>query len=83
MGDREAPAIHSMLSQLTRSPTHTFPKPRSSPDAPKKAGVYVIHDPTGTVLHVGRGCDIAQRLGDHLFNRSAFTISISVATAAF
>ena len=24
-------------------------------------------------LHVGTGCDIAQRLRDHLFDRSAFT----------
>jgi excinuclease UvrABC nuclease subunit len=73
MGDREAAAVHSMLSKLMRAPTQSFPKPRTSPDAPKMAGVYVIHGPTGTVLHVGRGCDIAQRLRDHLFDRSAFT----------
>ena len=73
MGDREAAAIHSMLSELMLAPTQSFPKRRSSPNAPKKAGVYVIHSPTGKVLHVGRGCDIAQRLRDHLCNRSAFT----------
>src|SRR5262245_4432796 len=73
MGDREAAAIRSMLSELMCAPTRSFPKPRSSPNAPKKAGVYVIHGPRGTVLHIGKGCDIAQRLRDHLFNRSAFT----------
>jgi excinuclease UvrABC nuclease subunit len=73
MGDREAAAIHSMLVELMRAPTHSFPEPRCSINAPKKAGIYVIHDPRGTVLHVGRGCDIGQRLRDHLFNRSAFT----------
>ena len=73
MGDREAAAIHAMLSELMRAPMQSFPKPRRSPNAPKKAGVYVILGPTGTVLHVGSGCDIAQRLSDHLFSRSAFT----------
>ena len=56
-----------------RTPMQSFPKARSTPNAPKKGGVYVIHGPTGTVLHVGKGCDISQRLHDHLFNRSAFT----------
>ena len=72
MGDREAAAVHSMLGKLMRAPTQSFPKPRRSPDAPKMAGVYVVHGPTATVLHVGKGCDIAQRLSDHLFDRSAF-----------
>ena len=73
MGDREAAAIRSMLSDLMRAPKQSFPKPGRTNDAPKKAGVYVIHGPTGTVLHVGKGCDIGQRLTDHLFGRSAFT----------
>jgi hypothetical protein len=70
---REAAAIQSMFSELMRAPTQSFPKAHSSPNAPKKAGVYVIHGPRGTVLHVGRGCDIAQRIGEHLFHRTSFT----------
>ena len=73
MRDQEAAAMQSVFLDLMRAPTQSFPKPRSSPNAPKKAGVYVIHGPRGTVLHVGKGCDIAQRLRDHLFDRSAFT----------
>ena len=64
---REAAAIESMFSELMRAPTQSFPKAHSSPNAPKKAGIYVIHGPRGTVLHVGRGCDIAQRVREHLF----------------
>jgi hypothetical protein len=70
---REAAAIESMFSELMRAPTQSFPKAHSSPNAPKKAGIYVIHGPRGTVLHVGRGCDIAQRVREHLFHRTSFT----------
>ena len=47
MGDREAAAIRVMLSELMRAPKQSFPKPGSTKNAPKKAGVYVIHELTG------------------------------------
>lgn len=54
-----------------------FPKLRGKLNAPVKLGVYVIHDPKGHVVHVGRTPiakgGIAQRLRNHMSGVSSFS----------
>ncbi len=73
----EGETIASLFRRLLRAPKHAFPKSNEKLEAPEQLGVYIIYDRKDRVLHVGstprakKG--IAQRLRDHLCNRSSFT----------
>src|SRR3970040_2734550 len=60
------------------APPQNFPAAKQPLDAPTDKGVYVIYNPEGDVLHVGRTPrarqGIRQRLRDHLATRSSFTL---------
>lgn len=68
----EPAGIKALFGQLFDQKPHQFPK-SGGPTADGKPGVYVVHGPRGVVLHVGKSCDVRQRLNDHLFNRSSFS----------
>jgi hypothetical protein len=74
----EREQIHAMFLELVNSSPKTFPLLGGRLDAPKKRGVYIIYAQDGDVLHVGStpwaNNGIAQRLRDHMFGRSSFTI---------
>jgi hypothetical protein len=54
-----------------------IPAVRGRLEAPREKGVYVIYSPSGRIVHVGRTPrakgGIAQRLKDHLADKSSFT----------
>ena len=74
---REQQRVKVLFSELMRSPLQTFPALRGELKAPDQQGVYVICDPRGKVVHVGRTPKakggIAQRLRDHMSGASSFT----------
>jgi hypothetical protein len=78
-GDKvtESDIIKSLFEDLMRAPLQPFPPHRGTLKAPSESGVYIIYDPRGNVVHVGRTPrgvhGIWQRLTDHLHNRSSFT----------
>jgi excinuclease UvrABC nuclease subunit len=73
----ESKVVETLLCELLESTLHQFPGRRRALEVPKAAGVYVIHDPNGAVLHVGRTPrgvgGLRQRLKNHLHNASSFT----------
>jgi hypothetical protein len=75
---REQKAIKTLFVELTRSPLQTFPEPRGRLDTPNEQGVYIIYDPRGRVIHVGRTPSgdggLRQRLNNHLHGASSFTV---------
>jgi hypothetical protein len=77
MSNRERNAIRTLFTKLRRSRLEKFPEPHGRLKASDKQGVYIIYDPRGKVLHVGRtpsgAGGIRQRLGNHLHNASSFT----------
>lgn len=74
--EQERASIRRVFRQLQRAPRAQFPSSGMVLDAPEQAGVYVIRDAEGNVLHVGRTHrakrGIKKRLGDHLRGRSSF-----------
>jgi hypothetical protein len=68
--------IKHLLCQLNSRPKSPFPPSGQRINAPKTQGVYVIRNPAGEVLHVGRtlrGKDgLSQRLNNHLRGQSSF-----------
>jgi hypothetical protein len=70
--------VRKLFTELTRSPLHTFPDFREMLNAPDRQGVYVIYNPRGKVMPVGRTLrakgGIAQRLRNHMAGASSFTI---------
>jgi hypothetical protein len=78
MLSREQKAIKALFAELMRAPEQEFPSPRGRLTAPNQQGVYVISDPRGLILHVGRTPSgmggIRQRLGNHLHNASSFSV---------
>ena len=74
---RETKRVELLFGRLARDTLTAFPPHMRAVDAPAKPGVYVIYDPAGAVVHVGRTPrgkgGIRQRLRDHLVNRSSFT----------
>lgn len=75
--DPELKTIKALFKQLKRSPPHTFPALWEKLQAPVCRGVYVIYNPQGEVVHVGRTPrainGIAQRLRAHMSGASSFT----------
>ncbi len=72
----EPDEIIKLFAQLCEQPTHSFPDPGGSVDAPSEQGTYIIRDPQGQVAHVGRTqrgqYGLAQRLHNHLHAKSSF-----------
>ena len=74
----EPEIVAALYGELMEAPLRTFPALwEAGLDAPDRQGVYVIYDPRGRVLHVGRTTSarggIRQRLRDHMANASSFT----------
>lgn len=69
--------IHHLLQELLRSEPHSFPPERQAIQAPTEQGVYIIYDPKGRAIHVGRSVrgdgGLRQRLKNHLRGNSSFT----------
>ena len=76
MKSDELKAVKALFKKLLRAPRQIFPERRQKLNAPDRRGVYVIYDPRGKVLHVGRTPrakgGIAQRLRDHMAANSSF-----------
>ncbi len=76
MNSREAYKIKKLFKKLCRQKIYKFPKKREKILAPKQDGVYIIYNPKGAVVHVGRTQrgkrGLWRRLGDHLRGHSSF-----------
>ena len=72
----ELEKIRGLYKKLINEEKHIFPK-TGGLKAPIERGVYVIFDPKGTVLHVGKTSrakqGLRQRLNNHLRGQSSFT----------
>jgi hypothetical protein len=70
--------IEALFRQLTDQERNRFPQLRGRLDAPDEQGVYVISDPEGDILHVGRTHrgqrGLRQRLDNHLRAQSSFVL---------
>ncbi len=73
----EPQIIEDLYTQLMRSPLRTFPALREKLNAPGRGGVYIVYNPLGEAVHVGRTTrgrgGIAKRLRDHMADASSFT----------
>jgi hypothetical protein len=76
MSNKEPKKIQKLLQKLINSESHSFPPHRQPLDAPTDLGVYIIYDPQGRVVHVGRSVSgqegLHQRLKNHLQGASSF-----------
>jgi hypothetical protein len=76
---REPREVADLFNELMGTHQEKFPEAgkRKALAAPGSRGVYVIYDPSGCVVHVGRTPSgkggIAQRLQNHLNSASSFT----------
>jgi hypothetical protein len=70
-------AVKRLFKDLAKSKRVRFPRIRGKIPAPNEQGVYIIYNPEGKVVHVGRTPSgrngLRQRLGNHLHNASSFT----------
>ena len=77
MKNTESKIIEHELSALLKAPLIPFPQVREPLKAPTEQGVYIIYNPKGQVVHVGRSVrgrnGLYQRLTDHLKGSSSFT----------
>ena len=75
--EREHENLKRHFVKLSNSQRKRFPPLRAKLNATEKKGVYVIFNPQGEVVHVGRTPrgkkGIYQRLGDHMSGNSSFT----------
>lgn len=69
--------VKELFEKLLLAENRKFPLPKMALDATSERGVYIIYNPTGKVVHVGRTprakWGIYQRLKDHLSGKSSFT----------
>lgn len=74
--NNEFEEVKRLFALLIASPPEKFPLSGGELNAAKARGVYVIYDPEGKILHVGRTTSgkggIAQRLNDHMAGTSSF-----------
>lgn len=72
----EPQAIETLLKKLQSAPCQRFKKLPRDLKATKRRGVYIIYDPSGRVVHVGRtpkaAGGIMQRLRNHMHGQSSF-----------
>jgi hypothetical protein len=68
--------IMDLYSQLIEATNHTFPQ-KGRVNISSFHGVYIIYNPKGKVLHVGKTDrakkHLSQRLQNHLYNQSSFS----------
>ena len=73
---KERKRIEALLKLLHRQKEYAFPPAGQPLEAPSKPGVYVIRDPKGRTMHVGRTVrgreGLLQRLKNHLAGKSSF-----------
>jgi len=73
----EPEIVAALYGELMEAPLRTFPALwEAGLDAPVRGGVYVVYNPQGQAVHVGRATSrggIAKRLRDHMANASSFT----------
>ena len=72
----DADVVKALLEGLLSAPLLAFPVMMGRIEGPTQHGVYIVYDPSGTVVHVGstprvRG-GVAQRLSDRLSGRTSF-----------
>ena len=69
--------VERHFKKLREQPLRIFPDARRELEAPSELGVYIIYNPKGKVVHVGRTTSakggIAQRLRNHMSGNSSFT----------
>lgn len=77
MGDEQA-IVRDYCARLRRARRLPFPRAGKRLDCPSCQGVYLIFNPVGRVVHVGRTtrarAGLSQRLKAHLAGRSSFVI---------
>lgn len=66
----ERAEVKRLFEELTKAPTINFPKARGRLEAPKLAGVYVIYNPVGAPLYVGKTKQLRRRLARHMRGRT-------------
>lgn len=75
---KELQLVEKLFKDLLAQSEHTFPMQRERITASNEKGVYIIINTSQSVVHVGRTPrarrGVAQRLKDHLYARSSFTI---------
>ena len=73
----EPKTIKAKLKQLLKSPLLRFPASGDRLTVPYLQGVYIIYDPKGRVVHVGRTVrgrrGLHQRINNHLHGRSSWS----------
>lgn len=73
---KERVRIKALFDALEARPLVHFPQSRKPIVAPSVHGVYVVRDPDGIVVHVGRTvrgkAGLAQRLRNHVNAKSSF-----------
>ena len=73
----ETKIIEKEFSHLLRAELIKFPQLRKPLKAPTEQGVYIIYDPKGDIVHVGRSVrgrnGLHQRLKNHLRGQSSFS----------
>lgn len=77
MTKKESKSIHQLFQKLLKAKQTSFPPKYQRLQAPTEHGIYIIYDPTGRVVHVGRSLrrhdGLFGRLSDHLQTKSSFT----------
>jgi hypothetical protein len=72
----ERQEIESLFEEFEKETIYPFPQAGEPLDVPSKQGVYVIRNPAGQVVHVGRTLrgrgGLSQRLNNHLRGQSSF-----------
>ena len=76
---QEPKTIQNLFKQLLKAKQESFPPYRQPLKAPTDHGVYIIYNAKDQVVHVGRSVrgknGLHQRLTDHLYTNSSFTIN--------
>lgn len=76
MKNTETKIIEKEFNHLIRAELIKFPQMREPLKAPTEQGVYIIYNPKGDIVHVGRSVrgrnGLYQRLRNHLRGNSSF-----------
>jgi len=77
MKNTETKIIEKEFNNVLKAELIAFPQAREPLQAPTDQGVYIIYNPKGEVVHVGRSVrgqnGLYQRLRNHLRGSSSFT----------
>lgn len=73
---KECDEIMKLFNKLIDSQSYPFPKRGIRIDVTRKHGVYIIYNPNGKIMHVGRTLTaengLNQRIQNHLTGTSSF-----------